>query len=156
MSPLPPISEVLVEIPAPDLSAVPTQTTEWTTPGTPGTPGGTRHAALDPEGAAFGGDSYFDFQVEKVAELIPGTSAPSYPESLRSAGVDGEALVQFVVDTLGRAELSSFRVLRATHDAFGASVRAALSRMRFLPAELDGRKVRMLVQQPFSFAMQRK
>ncbi len=152
MTPLPPIAEDLIEIPPLDLGVVPTPSSEW---GTAGVPGGTTHVAGDAHGDAIGGDGYFDFQVDKVAEAVPGTSAPSYPESLRSAGVDGEALVQFVVDTLGRAELGSFKVLRATHDAFGESVRAALPRMRFLPAELGGRKVRMLVQQPFTFALQR-
>jgi periplasmic protein TonB len=46
-------------------------------------------------------------------------------------------------------------VLRASHDAFGQAVRTALPRMRFLPAEIGGRKVRMLVQQPFAFALNR-
>jgi protein TonB len=64
-------------------------------------------------------------------------------------------MVQFTVDTLGRAELASFRVLRASHDGFGTAVRAALPRMRFLPAETGGRKVRMVVQQTFDFALQR-
>ena len=72
---------------------------------------------------------------------------------LKSSGVEGEALVQFIVDTTGRAELGSFKVLRASHDAFGQAVRTALPRMRFLPAEIGGRKVRMLVQQPFAFAL---
>jgi periplasmic protein TonB len=96
---------------------------------------------------------YFDFQVEKAAAAIPGSGSPAYPEMLKSSGVEGEALVQFIVDTTGRAELSSFKVLRASHDAFGQAVKAALPRMRFLPAEIGGRKVRMLVQQPFAFAL---
>ena len=96
---------------------------------------------------------YFDFQVEKAAAAIPGSGNPAYPEMLKSSGVEGEALVQFIVDTTGRAETGSFKVLRASHDAFGQAVRAALPRMRFLPAEIGGRKVRMLVQQPFAFAL---
>jgi len=98
---------------------------------------------------------YFDFQVERVAASIPGTGNPAYPEMLKSSGVEGDALVQFIIDTTGRAELGSFKVLRASHDAFGQAVRSALPRMRFLPAEIGGRKVRMLVQQPFGFALNR-
>lgn len=99
--------------------------------------------------------AYFDFQVEKPVAPIPGAGAPRYPDILRSASVEGEVLAQFVVDTLGRVELNSFKVLRKSHDLFEASVRAALPNMRFLPAEVGGRKVKQLVQQPFVFALQR-
>ncbi len=149
---LPPISDVPIDIPTVGLNTSPTNAADWQ--GT-GVPSGTTHSTGDAPVPRTTGDAYFDFQVESVAAAVPGTGAPSYPESLRSAGVDGEALVQFVVDTLGRAEPSSFKVLRSSHDAFGEAVRAALPRMRFLPAELDGRKVGMLVQQPFTFTIGR-
>lgn len=119
-----------------------------------GVQGGIAKGVEGGTGPVISDQPYFDFQVEKAAASIPGVS-PSYPEMLKSSGVEGEALVQFVVDTTGRAELGSFKVLRATHDAFGQAVRAALPRMRFLPAEIGGRKVRMLVQQPFAFALNR-
>ena len=64
-------------------------------------------------------------------------------------------LVQFVVDTAGRVETSTFKVLRQSHNEFEAAVRGALPKMRFLPAELKGRRVRQLVQQPFVFALAR-
>ena len=119
-----------------------------------GVQGGIAKGVEGGTGPVISDQPYFDFQVEKAAASIPGTG-PSYPEMLKSSGIEGEALVQFVVDTTGRAELGSFKVLRATHDAFGQAVRAALPRMRFLPAEIGGRKVRMLVQQPFAFALNR-
>jgi len=99
--------------------------------------------------------AYFDFQVEKPVAPIPGTGAPRYPDILRSAGVEGEVLAQFVVDTLGRVEISSYKVIRTSHELFAASLRAALPAMRFMPAEVGGRKVKQLVQQPFVFALQR-
>ena len=120
-----------------------------------GVQGGIAKGVEGGTGPVISDQPYFDFQVEKAAAAIPGSGAPAYPEMLKSSGVEGEALVQFVVDTTGRAELGSFKVLRASHDAFGQAVRAALPRMRFLPAELGGRKVRMLVQQPFAFALNR-
>lgn len=95
-------------------------------------------------------------RVYKAAEAIPGMGPPAYPKALKSSGVEGEAIVQFIVDTTGRAELPSFTVLRATHILFGDAVKAALPRMRFLPAEIDGRKVRMRVTQNFSFALTKK
>jgi protein TonB len=99
--------------------------------------------------------TYFDFQVEKPVAPIPGTGAPRYPDILRSASVEGEVLAQFVVDTTGRVEIASFKVIRKSHDLFEAAVRSALPQMRFLPAEVGGRKVKQLVQQPFVFALQK-
>ena len=96
-----------------------------------------------------------DFQVEKTAVPARGSSAPRYPDALRLGGVEGEVLVQFVVDTAGRAEVSSFKVLKSSNDQFTRAVENALPLMRFVPAEVGGRKVRQLVQQPFTFSIAR-
>jgi periplasmic protein TonB len=94
--------------------------------------------------------------VEKVVVALPGT-APRYPDMLRQAGVEGDVRAQFVVDTLGRVEPGSLRVLEATHDQFAAAVRTALSsRARFKPAEAGGHKVRQLVEQTFTFRLDGK
>jgi protein TonB len=98
---------------------------------------------------------YFEFQVEKPAAQIPGGPQPRYPDILRSGGVEGEVLVQFVVDTSGRAEMKDFKILKSSHDLFSAAVRNVLPQMRFIPAEVGGRRVKQLVQQPFVFALQR-
>lgn len=97
--------------------------------------------------------TYFEFQVEKQVSMVPNTGTLRYPDMLRSANVEGEVLVQFVVDTTGRADLSSFKVLKSSHDLFTNSVKNALSQMRFYPAEIGGRKVKQLVQQPFNFTL---
>jgi len=94
--------------------------------------------------------------VEKAVVALPGT-APRYPDMLRQAGVEGDVHVQFVVDTLGRVEPGSVRVLDATHDQFAAAVRTALSsRARFKPAEAGGHRVRQLVEQTFTFRLDGK
>ena len=98
---------------------------------------------------------YFDFQVEKPVAPLPGSQGPRYPDILRSGGVEGSVLAQFVVDTTGRVEIASFKVLRSDHAMFEQAVRSALPNMRFLSAEVGGRKVKQLVQQPFVFALQR-
>ncbi|MBA3853316.1 MAG: hypothetical protein C0503_02815 [Gemmatimonas sp.] len=98
---------------------------------------------------------YFDFQVDAPAAPARNSEGPRYPDILRSGGIEGEVIGQFIVDTLGRVEIASFRVLRSTHTLFEQSVRAALPGLRFLPAELQGRKVRQLVQQPFTFDLKR-
>ena len=93
--------------------------------------------------------------VEKAVVALPGSATPRYPSMLQSAGVDGSVRAQFVVDTLGRVEQGSFRALESTHDLFTASVREALARARFTPAEVGGRKVRQLVEQTFTFSITR-
>lgn len=95
--------------------------------------------------------TYFEYQVEKPVMTAPGSPTPRYPEILKSAGVEGEVVVSFTVDTTGRAIPSTLTILKSTHDLFAAAVRTALPTMRFLPAEVGGKKVRQLVQQPFVF-----
>ncbi len=96
---------------------------------------------------------YFEFQVEKQVAQMPGSPPPRYPDMLRSANVEGEVLAQFVVDTTGRAEVNSFKVLKSSHDLFTNAVKAALPNMRFYAAEVGGRKVKQLVQMPFVFSL---
>jgi len=62
-------------------------------------------------------------------------------------------LAQFVVDTSGKADMGTFKVLETSHELFSQAVRQALPRMRFFPAEIGGKKVRQVVQQPFTFAI---
>jgi len=97
--------------------------------------------------------TYFEFQVRTPARQAPGSPAPKYPPTLKMQGIEGEVLVQFVVDTLGMPLIESFRVLRFTDSLFANAVRDALPDMRFTSAELEGHKVRQLVQQPFVFAI---
>lgn len=102
-----------------------------------------------------GDQPYFDFQVEKPAAMAPGTAGPSYPDMLRSAGIEGSVLAQFVVDTSGKAEMNTFKALKSDNALFETAVKNALQRMRFLPAEVGGKKVKQLVQQPFQFSLNR-
>jgi protein TonB len=96
--------------------------------------------------------TYFEFQVEKPALAKEDNPRPTYPSMLESAGVEGEVLVQFVIDTLGKADMNTFKVLKSSNDLFTQSIKNVLPRLRFYAAETGGRKVRELVQYPFSFA----
>jgi len=98
-------------------------------------------------------EPYFEFQVEKPVQQIPGTGTPRYPDALRSSGVEGEVQAQLVVDEDGKAEVGSFKVLKATNELFAAAVRSALPQMRFYAAEVGGHKVKQLVQQSFQFKL---
>ena len=97
---------------------------------------------------------YFEFQVEKPV-VAAGNCSPRYPDILRSANVEGEVLAQFVVDADGRVEPNSFKPLKTSHELFTAAVRSTLLNCRYIAAEVGGRKVKQLVQQPFQFALQK-
>ncbi len=88
--------------------------------------------------------------VDRAATLLT-QPRPRYPEQLRGAGVSGRVIAQFVVDTLGKAEMNTFKVLKASNDLFVGSVKSVLPQMKFYPAEAGGRKVKQLVQMPFKF-----
>jgi len=92
-------------------------------------------------------------QVERIAELLPGAPPPRYPDALRASAIEGDVSVQFVIDTTGHVDPASVTVLASSHDLFTESVRAVLGKLRFRPAEVGGRKVRMLVRQPFNFRL---
>ena len=97
---------------------------------------------------------YSEMQVEKTVLPLPGPR-PTYPGPLSAAHVQGNAGVEFVVDTLGRPEPASFRVVETSNPLFADAVREALPGMRFRPAELHGRRVRQRVQQPSGFPRHR-
>ena len=98
---------------------------------------------------------YTSFEVDNVVEISAGSVVPQYPPDLLARGVQGQVTVRFVVDTSGSADVASIEIVDASDPRFAASVRAALPRMRFSPARLNGRRVRQKVEQPFRFNVDR-
>jgi hypothetical protein len=97
---------------------------------------------------------------QKPVEAMPGNPPPSYPWRRVNPAVDGHVLVEVVIDTTGRASMSTFKVLKADGDpsatrtdgdAFADAVRRILPTYRFTAAELDGKKVCQWVRWPFTF-----
>jgi periplasmic protein TonB len=99
--------------------------------------------------------TYFDFQVEKPAEMLPDQPKPKYPSVLESSGIAGEVQAQFVVGQDGRADMDTFKALKSSNELFTQSVKNVLARMRFSPAMIGGKPVKQLVQQSFQFAVPR-
>jgi len=77
---------------------------------------------------------------------------PRYPAALGTAGIEGRVTLEFVIDTTGRVEPASLRVLESTHPAFEAAAREALARAVFRPARLGAYPVRQLTRQAIRFA----
>jgi protein TonB len=97
---------------------------------------------------------YREEQLDQPVERDPASAGPVYPEPLRLTNTEGLVVAEWVVDTTGRADLESLRVLESTHPLFTAAVRECVPGMYFRPAELAGRKVRQLVRQEFRFQLQ--
>ena len=142
--------DILDSLPSVDPSRTPTNAADFTGVGTDGgRPDGTGVGNPAPTVT----DAMNAEEVEKPVVRAPGSPGPRYPDFLRSSGATGDVLVQFVVDTAGRAVLSTFKVMSTTNELFAQAVERALPAMRFIPAEAGGRKVRQLVQQAFAFAI---
>lgn len=116
-----------------------------------GVEGGVARGVVGGTGPVNKDQPYFEFQVEKPVLAKEGNPNPVYPSMLESARVAGEVMAQFVVDTTGRAEMGSFQVLKSTNELFTAAVKSVLPKWHFYAAEVGGRKVRQVVQQPFIF-----
>ena len=101
------------------------------------------------------GDSIMmEFMVDSAVMRQDDGVAPQYPASMLKRRIEGSVIVQYVVDTLGRADTATFRVITATHTDFARAVKATLPQMRFRPAIMANKLVPQLVQQPFAFKIQ--
>lgn len=94
-------------------------------------------------------------EVDSAVAVDPSSVAPTYPAALLKLGVEGSVMVRYVVDSLGRADVSTLQVIRATRVEFAVAVREALPFMRFTPARMGSKPVPQLVEQPFNFKIQK-
>jgi protein TonB len=140
-----------IKVPAVDITGVLSKNADFG----PRVIGPTRSSGGGETDAVSGDAPFRADQVEKQVAVVPGSRPPRYPELLRSAGIEGQVTAVFVVDELGRAEEGSIRFVRSDNRLFEDAVKEALRRMRFIPAEAGGRKVRQLVQMPFVFTLAR-
>jgi protein TonB len=78
-----------------------------------------------------------------------------YPEILRQAGIAGRAVIEAVLDTTGRAEAASLRVVSTSHPLFAAEAEQVILGSRYRPGRMAGRAVRVRVLVPVSFDIRR-
>ena len=92
-------------------------------------------------------------QVEVQAKLDASKHlAVEYPPALFAEHTPGRVIAEFVVDALGHVETETFGVVSSTDKLFTEAVRKALPDVQYTPARIDGRAVRQLVHQPFTFS----
>jgi len=99
-----------------------------------------------------GNEVFMEAIVEEKPAVLSGPP-PSYPELLKQAGIQGRVLVQAIVDTLGRAESGSIKVLQSPNPGFDQSAKNYVQKALFRPARVHGRAVRVLIQIPIEFRL---
>jgi len=92
---------------------------------------------------------YTDASVTEHPALL--SSPPAYPQVMNMAGIRGRVVLQAIVDTAGRVEAGSIRILASPNPGFDQPTRQWAASARFRPARLDGRAVRVLVNLPIDF-----
>jgi len=90
-------------------------------------------------------------QVERRPVADSANSVPGYPPLLRQAGIQGPVRVSFTVDTAGRVEPASVRIVRSPNPGFDFAVKRAVSTWRYVPASLCGRPGRVRLDHEFAF-----
>lgn len=78
---------------------------------------------------------------------------PRYPDLLRAARIAGEVLVQAVIDSGGRVEAGSARVLRSSHPDLEPEALRVVRQSRYRPGRVAGRPVRVLIRQAVRFSL---
>lgn len=101
-----------------------------------------------------GGSAFDELVVDRAPRVLGKALEPRYPSVLREAGIQARVVAEFVVDTLGRAEMDGLRI-EAPNPMFADAVREVLARYRFTPGETAGIRVRTRVQLPFDFKLTR-
>jgi protein TonB len=103
-------------------------------------------------GSGSSGKAYDENQVDRAVEVTR-PAAPRYPDALKSVGVQGVVSMHFIVAADGRVEPNSIEVISTSHKLFADAVRTALLNTRYRPAEAGGHAVRQMVEQSFTFRL---
>jgi hypothetical protein len=84
-----------------------------------------------------------DLEVERIPAPVAMKPAPfqRVPESALRKDGSAEIKIDVVIDTLGRADLKTFKVVKVSNRWFAESVRGVIGKWTFTPALLAGCKV---------------
>ena len=74
---------------------------------------------------------------------------PNYPFEMRRAGISGEVLIEYIVDSNGR--VAGAQVVRSSQREFEQPAMQAVMKWQFRPGRKGGRAVNTRVQQVITF-----
>jgi protein TonB len=92
--------------------------------------------------------------VERRAQPARQNRLPRYPYQMSSRGIETQFEVTFVIDTTGAVDQETVEWPRAVEREFTRAVADVLTKWRFAPAQIGGRRVRQRVSQPFQFRLE--
>ena len=143
-------TEIPTEIPPVNLNERPLDPRDFTGKGVEG---GIGSGVTGGTGPVDIGQTFLEAQVDDPPQLIsPGPLL--YPPAMKAAGIPGKVTLQFIVETTGRVEPGSVRVLSSTHRAFEEPAKQVIMKSVYKPGKVRGEPVRVLVQQTINFTLQ--
>lgn len=89
-------------------------------------------------------------EIDRPLEIVS-QSAPIYPPELKENGVEGQVRLTFVVNKEGLPE--DIKITDSTHGGFEATSVEAVSTWKFIPAEAEGKPVKVRVALPLNFKL---
>ena len=84
-----------------------------------------------------------------VPPKILSRAVPTYPSELKKAGISGEVVVEFNIESDGSVKKA--RIVRCSYPAFGQAALTAIYQWKFYPGIMDGRAVPTRAQQSMMF-----
>jgi len=91
-------------------------------------------------------DSKLDLEVDSLP--VPIKQVPAaltrIPAGVIKPNVPAEVQIDVVIDTLGKAEMSTFKVVKTTHPWLASNVKSVIGKWTFSPAQIRGCKVRRI------------
>jgi protein TonB len=99
-----------------------------------------------------GNEVYAEALVDEKPSLLS-APPPAYPALLKQAGIQGRVLLRAIVDTTGRIEPASVKILQSPHPGFDQPTREWLMKALFRPARRHGQAVRTFISLPVDYSI---
>lgn len=102
------------------------------------------------------GEVFLAAEVDETPQLSPGANCiGKFPAVMQSAGIAGKVVLQFIVNTDGKVDPGTVKVISSSHKAFEVPAKEGItgSTCSFKPGSSRGQPVRVLVQQAISFKL---
>ncbi len=92
--------------------------------------------------------------VQEKPERLAGPQ-PVYPPLLSQAGIQGIVVVEAIIDTTGRVEPNSVKIVESPNPGFDQAAKTVVLKSLYRPARVYGKAVRVLIHQPINFQIPR-
>jgi outer membrane biosynthesis protein TonB len=104
-------------------------------------------------GVALAPDQVCDPSVLDDPPILLSSPPLDYPPVLRQAGIAARVVVLAVIDTTGRAEPASVRVIQGAHPAFDQPSKLWMLNALFRPGRAGGRRVRVRINRALDYTI---